>query len=263
MRPTTPTVTYSPVGRCIYCGNDTVKLSREHIIPLGLGGNLTLPRASCEKCADVTKRFERTCLRTSMGHFRIRHDMPTRRKKGRPESLPYHIVKTPGQIETIILPAHHLPRVLVLMKLAPPTLLSGDTPTPNFFKGDIWIWYEPDDLRLMENVYGAKQHIPGKLAISELVQMIAKIAYAHAISKMGFGAFKPLVLDAIFNRTNIPSHWVGGGADAPAIDGIMHQLRLDDDFRLNSRRYVVVDVRLFANLGAPTYSVFVGERHGL
>ena len=151
----TPPITYPPVGRCIYCGTSTGKLSREHIIPLGLGANHVLPQASCEPCANITKNFERACLRTSMGEFRIRQKMPTRRKKERPSSLPYTVVKQDNTVETIILPAHHLPSVLVLMKLIPPTLLSGGTPVPDNFNGDIWVSYQAEDLQRMRDIYKA------------------------------------------------------------------------------------------------------------
>jgi hypothetical protein len=198
-----------------------------------------------------------------MGEFRIRQKMPTRRKKERPSSLPYTVVKQDNTVETIILPAHHLPSVLVLMKLIPPTLLSGGTPVPDNFNGDIWVSYQAEDLQRMRDIYKAKQHLPGKLAISELVQMVAKIAHSHAVAQIGLRNFKPLLLDVIFNKTNIPSHWVGGAPDLPAVDGVVHQLRLNPNYWVGWDRYVVVDVRLFAYLGAPTYRVVVGERQGL
>jgi hypothetical protein len=53
---------YQSVGSCIYCGS-TQQLSKEHALPLGLGGNYILPNASCEKCRKITEAFEHTCLR--------------------------------------------------------------------------------------------------------------------------------------------------------------------------------------------------------
>ena len=51
---------------------------------------------------------------------------------------------------------------------------------------------------------------------------------------------------------------------APAAEGESSQgLLLNTDYRLNGHRYIVVTVRLFANLGAPIYRVVVGERHSL
>jgi hypothetical protein len=48
---------------CIYCGTqadqtEAKELSDEHIIPYALGGNLVLPKASCDRCAKETHAFE-------------------------------------------------------------------------------------------------------------------------------------------------------------------------------------------------------------
>ncbi|WP_352916466.1 HNH endonuclease [Mesorhizobium sp. M1143] len=53
------------VGRCIYCDREPpqIRLTEEHIIPKGLGGNLILPGSSCERCAAITGRFEQRLLR--------------------------------------------------------------------------------------------------------------------------------------------------------------------------------------------------------
>jgi len=41
-----PSKVYKPLDRCLYCA-ETENLSKEHIIPLGFGGELIVPRASC------------------------------------------------------------------------------------------------------------------------------------------------------------------------------------------------------------------------
>jgi hypothetical protein len=53
------------VDRCIYCGS-TKQLSNEHIIPINLGGNYVLYRASCESCRLKIHPIETKCL----GYFR-------------------------------------------------------------------------------------------------------------------------------------------------------------------------------------------------
>lgn len=59
------------VGACIYCGDKTPPLSREHVLPRGLGGGsapdgysgaLVLQNASCEICRRVTQKIEEQCL---------------------------------------------------------------------------------------------------------------------------------------------------------------------------------------------------------
>ncbi len=85
--------TYDPADVCIYCGS-TVALSDEHIIPLGLGGRLILPKASCAICREAASKFERTCLRTMYGPLRLLYDLPTRRKGDRPETLLLKVKRT-------------------------------------------------------------------------------------------------------------------------------------------------------------------------
>jgi hypothetical protein len=50
------------IGCCIYCGSKGPGLTKEHVIPAGLNGNVTLLKASCLGCADITKRFENHML---------------------------------------------------------------------------------------------------------------------------------------------------------------------------------------------------------
>lgn len=68
---------YQPVGRCIYCGTAEEPLSDEHILPFALGGNLILPKASCETHRKTTQRIERTCATKMFGAYRVRVGGPT------------------------------------------------------------------------------------------------------------------------------------------------------------------------------------------
>src|SRR5262245_1110250 len=79
---------FPPVGRCIYCDTADGPLSKEHVIPFGLGGNFILPRASCKACAKITSAFERTCLRQMYGDLRTKYGAPSRRPKKRPKYIP-------------------------------------------------------------------------------------------------------------------------------------------------------------------------------
>ncbi len=69
------------IGVCIYCGDTNPPLTREHILPRGLGGNLAptglnaalvLQKATCEKCRLITSRIEEACLRPMMDYARAR-----------------------------------------------------------------------------------------------------------------------------------------------------------------------------------------------
>jgi len=77
-------------------------LADEHIIPFGLGGRMVLPKATCPECAKKTSSFEHTCLRTMYGPLRLLYDLPSRRKKNRPETLPLKVKFNPDDEWTLI-----------------------------------------------------------------------------------------------------------------------------------------------------------------
>ena len=72
---------YAPVGKCIYCGSTQEPLTREHIIPLSLGGSLVLPRATCHTHANTTSTFERSIARVMYGVQRADTGGVSRRPK--------------------------------------------------------------------------------------------------------------------------------------------------------------------------------------
>ncbi len=57
------------VGCCIYCGT-TNDLTREHATPRGLAGTHTLLKASCRKCANITRDIETKILRGPLYSYR-------------------------------------------------------------------------------------------------------------------------------------------------------------------------------------------------
>src|SRR5579872_2409342 len=88
------------IGRCIYCGTVEDELTEEHITPHGLGGRLTLLRASCQPCSRVTGRFERAVLRTMWFAARAAMNTPTYRPKEREKPQRMRIEKA-GKTEEI------------------------------------------------------------------------------------------------------------------------------------------------------------------
>jgi hypothetical protein len=52
-------ITYNPVGRCIYCGANDENLTRKHIIPFGLGGSVAIKASGRRSASRPYTRF--TC----------------------------------------------------------------------------------------------------------------------------------------------------------------------------------------------------------
>ncbi|MBO0734649.1 MAG: hypothetical protein J2P49_10115 [Methylocapsa sp.] len=74
-------------GRCIYCGKDDVTLTDEHFLPLCLGGQHIIEKASCRLCAAITSKFEQHVARDMWGNARISYNATSRHETGvRPTS---------------------------------------------------------------------------------------------------------------------------------------------------------------------------------
>ncbi|MBB2705991.1 MULTISPECIES: HNH endonuclease [Rhizobium] len=260
--------TYAPVGRCIYCGEKFApRLELEHIIPFGLAGNaLMLPKASCRECAKITGKVEQFCLREMMGKFRTVVGTPTRRPKERPSQLSFPLVLREGQgrytFDTdIMLGPDEFPIFLTGLRMKSPGILEG-APDSDEGRWEIWAFHDQDAISRLLKEHPAENAAAYMGKVEPLVhtRMIAKIAYAHAVSVVGYGSMFPLVTDLILGRDNLMCRYVGGEWDIPpaAEPTSIHQLALSLE-EAQERNFVVVTVRLFANLGAPVYKVVVGE----
>ena len=111
------------IGRCIYCGTADDGLSREHVIPFSLGGNVILGKASCNKCSAITRDFEQTVTRTQFGNVRMQLGFPSRKSKERPGTIEFIIGRDSHTNKAI--PRDRLPcPPIPIPVLNPPGILS-------------------------------------------------------------------------------------------------------------------------------------------
>jgi hypothetical protein len=258
---------YAPVGRCIYCGTDQ-GLTREHIIPLGLSGDRTLPQASCVVCAKITGEIEKKCLRDMLRPIRTRLGMRSRRKKERPDKLPLHIVRD-GRHVTHYLPIKDYPTILGMLSFDQPRFLSGKPPQED--KGGLvapGLYGLNIDVKSYIAEY-TKKHGGSGLSFGPIqpglyARMLAKIAHAYTVAEYGVDSFSPFLIELILSGTDDPFNLVGGDLDDPGTK--IHVLKTDDlhaimidEREIRGKRCLVVTIQLFACLNAPIYSVVVGE----
>ena len=123
-----PHPTQRVIGQCIYCLTRERPLSREHVIPLGLNGDLLLLDASCASCARITSRFERDALRSALIGPRVGLRMRTQHRKQRPTRFPLWVERQ-GRRQKILIPAEEYPAFLATPVFASPAHLSGDSYT--------------------------------------------------------------------------------------------------------------------------------------
>src|SRR5687767_8158480 len=103
------------VGFCIYCGSRKPPLTREHVLPRGLGGNeaprgrshaLVLRHATCEKCREITREVEEICLLGPL--LPIRRVLGLTRKDRRTPTSPILVRHADGRETTEQLGDQHL-----------------------------------------------------------------------------------------------------------------------------------------------------------
>ncbi|MCJ2053696.1 HNH endonuclease [Methylobacterium sp. J-070] len=248
--------TYDPVGRCIYCGEDKGRLGEEHIIPLGLDGNIVLPLASCDDCSTITGKFEGVVQRTMLGNIRVKLGMKTRRKKDRPKKLDIFIKTSAGEEATPV-PVSEFPHMFALPLLGKARVLHG---LPEFHSDVIgcgfWANAPEDEVRPYLKDENHKLRI-GAVRADFFCRMLSKIAYSFAVAEFGYGAFKPLVLPIILGKSNNYGHLVGGDPQAPLASEHLHDVSWEYQI-VRLQVYIVVNIRLFSKAGAPQYHVVVG-----
>jgi hypothetical protein len=246
---------FPPVGRCIYCGETQGEMTKEHIIPRAIGGNITLHKASCHKCAKVTSDIERFVCRDMLGAFRVRSGYPTKRGRKRQVEWPLAIKSSDGKVEIKSVPLSSHPVFLLLPLFPPPSILLGLPPNPSQECG---IWsriFHPEVV---------KSHPEGTsvggvpYCAETFARMLAKIAHAAAIAMYDPGTFKPFLPQMILGNYRTPLHLVGSiEKEPPPPEDGSHYLYFEEG-TIFGRRYLVACIRLFANCGSPIYRVVVG-----
>lgn len=204
------TTRVGPVGSCIYCGGSHGRLSEEHVVPLGLGGNAILPEASCQRCSDITSAFEGKVLRGFMLEARTAGKFPTRHPKKRLATLPL-AVKRGDEMEAITLPSAESPGFLHLPRLDRAAFLAGRPPVSgvNVCGTETLVFGKSPDEVVAD--LGAKAiQSAATLDVASFVRMLAKIGYSFAVAAQGSYPLTevpvlPLILGSVFDGGT----WVG------------------------------------------------------
>lgn len=245
------------VGQCIYCFTRERPLSREHVIPLGLNGELLLLEASCAPCARITSRFERDALRSALIGPRAGLRMRTRRPRERPARLPL-LVERGGRRQQILIPAAEYPAFLAAPVFAPPAHLSGVPYTSGIVvRGAGRTQVSGLPLPTLQRRYKC-EYLGVQIAYRpvEFARLVAKIAYGYAVLVMGLSAItNAYILPAIRGDSPDIGRWVGSLEDKPLGPNTgLHALSLKV-----SGGEIHVFVRLFAQFNVREYVVVVGR----
>jgi hypothetical protein len=254
------------IGKCIYCGDSDSLLTREHIMPRGLGGNeppsgqknaLVLQDATCEMCRKITQGIEDECLRHMMDSGRAR--LGLKRKDRATATMKTHMdfpdgsndvrdVSTNEILGAIILPSYYEAGVLT------------DAPINDIAPCDYQIIVvAPAGQSLLQK--SSRVGVELTANSKTFAQMLAKIALGMAVAKFGIDGFTPLVQDFIRHKPNQYGHWVGGFAGMnikTEETNQFHQVHLKT-VQANAGIFIIVEICLFAEFGGPTNYVVVGK----
>lgn len=247
-------------GVCIYCGKSGVRLTDEHVVPLALGGVHILEGASCDDCADITKKFEQDVARELWGASRNSYNAPSRRKKKRPTHIILSDPDQPGR--TVKAPYSEYPAAMVFYKMSKAGLLEGLP--DNVDLSSAWQLVAICDQEKSEafiKKYGMKvpssfRHVPESFA-----RMLAKIGYCNLLMMLEPGTFRPICLPYILGAKPNPSYVVGGTQEVVPPETVGYRLATAA-FGSLERLMLVAEVRLSSNNATPTYHVVVGDVSG-
>ena len=248
-------------AKCIYCGETGVPLTDEHVVPLSLGGQHILEKASCTRCADITKKFEQHVAREMWGDARIAYDAPTRRRKARPTHI---VLSDPSNRDKKVrVPYSDYAPPIVFYKMPMAGLLASVPETLDISSS--WHLVEIHDdakAKAFERKYGMKMVAKVRHMPESFGRLMAKVGYCHILTEIEPSDFDPICLPYILGEKRNVSFVVGGSLDIPPADaGLGYKLstRLFGD---QHRLLVLAEVRLFASNMTPIYHVVVGEALG-
>lgn len=252
---------FAAPGACIYCGA-TGDLTDEHIIPFSLAGIMIFRDASCRACAKITHAFEYTCGRRVFGDFRMRHKLPTRRKKDRPTHIAIGTKLPDGQKGVAAIPVEEYPAPTMVYAFGQANLLAGFRPGTGIFKWEALIISSHEEMTAAQKKYNWDTITKLTALPKEYARMLAKIAHSFAVAHLGLDSFRPLAVDVILGESHDFGDVVGGSLDVPPHVPDAGHLLVLHWYIAHTRFFIVVEIRLFASIGTPTYHVVVGEVHG-
>jgi HNH endonuclease len=265
--PAQPARTYASVERCIYCGS-TEELSDEHIIPLGLGGRLVLPRASCAICSPKTSKRERTCLRTMYGPLRLLYGLPSRRKQERPSGLQLKVKKTPrSEWEYVLVPQERYPFLITFPYFEAPTAMYTADASSAAGPGANQLWIRGGSphynfkklLQSLVEELGVYSVMPeSKADVSAFCSLLAKVALSYLAAEAGIYAPRSrLAQIALGEDMSNCLYYIGSVTnDEPPVERL-HDLSFGRHLRTDS---ILVRIRLLSKLGTPTYFVVLPRK---
>jgi hypothetical protein len=254
------------IGQCIYCGV-TVGLSREHVLPYGLGGDLVLKDASCPACSKETSKLELRLLRGHWWPYRQFLGLPSRRTGEMVPDLNVTVKRADGTELRARLPMLQQ-SVAIIFEFDPPSVLSGsmreDEPNaPRMFMKNLAtfpsvVQIEDADYKLASD---DKLEIPINFHAADICRFLAKVAHGYLISRRGINGCSNFLLPPLILGKTAGAQSFVGGSNSPFIGQKLPGGGLHAMMERMNNGYRTVCIQLFRDSGEPPpiYEVVVGE----
>lgn len=226
---------------------------------------MTLPKASCDPCAEVTKRIEGYAGRRIFHDVRLKHGFKITE---RPTHLPMHTEFTdkPGEGPTVLVPTKNVPGALVLPNPEPAGFLTGK-PVGSPFDTQMFFRLISDGLN-DTNEKRAELGLPGKFVrevkIDYFGRFIAKVALGIGVAACSVDGFSSSITDIILKGEGDWHYWIGGTTEkmiefeAPSGNPLLHRF-VAYGSEIDGKWYLVVQLQLLCYMSTPIYTAVVGE----
>lgn len=262
----TPSVTFEPVRKCIYCGSEEC-LSDEHIVPFALNGTMILPKSSCRTCAKITSKFEQAVTdakfgtETMYGIMRNKRDYKTRHRNRRPSHLPMSYSTSDGAIKTIDFKIADYPNTYFVAYLPPPGILTGAALCDKNPEIRLELMGDPKEIAHAISLIGSDNialMLVNIFPYGDFYRLLAKVAHGYLVANYGQEGYIPFLPDLILGRSPYLAHYVGGLGGDGRVALMSHHLSLvclptDDAI------YLTVNVHLLGGVTMPTYQVIAAK----
>ncbi|RRN64635.1 HNH endonuclease [Caulobacter sp. 602-1] len=254
-------VRFGPVGFCIYCGKCDGKLTDEHIIPDGLGGNLILAESSCVDCARITGQTEQVVLRKYLHNIRgalgIRSKKSTEKLKDFIHTV--HVASEKRELDIVPASERSLFMLHAVNTDSHPSLLQGQALTPPQL---IYTIVAPDDVEARDGVIDGKfiYGWNGSGDVNPIIRMVMKIAYAYAYAVLPPEEIDTSLSHHILKKPGQDILNVFGALKSSESLLSLHDIQIVKAISWLETEYWLVRLKLFSFMSnAPTYEVVIGR----
>ncbi len=243
------------IGKCVYCGDDRSRLTKEHIVPRGLNGHVYLDEASCEVCRKETAEFEREVQNKMF--WLLRYDRNIRGLKDKYQKIPFKAFLSDGSTSVVKAPSEAIPLGAYFPIFGPARLLEKHLNLPHQqYRLALRSFV---DLSRIEASRGLGiEGIPGEVPLVAFKRMLCKIAHCSAVGEFGIERFEPFLCDLIRGTANNFSDYLETDPVAHPNDRqFLHIIDFITDGDL-----LITEIRLFASIGGPFYYIVTGRAKG-